>query len=280
MSLNFDVIGKEHGPFFLDYDYKKLSLYALSVGATLPHELQYIYEKEMKIIPTYWASILGFESFTDAYEYGQSIPHTLHFGFDIQFHQALTETSGRISYTIELLRIGDRGEGSGSLADIQAVAYNEKQEKIFTLLTRDIDLSTGGFGGDKPVLPRCEVPDTPPDFEVEDFLGPNQAALYRIDNDPNLLHIDPEFAKEGGFEEPIVMGMCTAGYACRAVVDCVCPNRPEAITDFRVRFTSALPLNQAIITQIWKVGEHRCFFRLIQKDTGTIILNFCEAQWK
>lgn len=278
MSLKFDVIGKKKGPLTLEYNWHKLALYALSVGANVDGELDYVYEKNMKIIPTYWAAILGFEEFTDAYEYGQSLPDTLHFGFDINYHKPITKTEGRIDYTIELLDIYDRGPARGSLAEIQAEAFDEEGDKVFTLITRDIDLSSGGFGGSKPPKMSVYYPEGDPDFEVNDFIGPNQAALYRIDNDPNILHIDPEFAKIGGFDKPIIMGMCTVGYACRALIKTLCPGKPETIKSLKVRFTSPLELNNPVKTQIWKIDDKRAVFRLLNDKTGDIVLNFCEVE--
>ena len=278
MGLKFDVIGRKAGPLRLRYDWRKLALYALSVGANVDGELEYVYEKDMKAIPTYWAAILGFEEFTDSYEYGQSLPDTLHYGFEIHFHQPMVRTEGEIHYTVELLDIFDRGEGRGSLAEIQAEAFNEDEEKVFTLITRDIDMSTGGFGGRKPPKAVVEYPGREPDFTYDDFIGPNQAAIYRIDNDPNILHIDPDFAKLGGFERPIIMGMCTAGYACRALLQTVCGNRPEAIKSFTVRFTSTLEPGRAVRTQIWRTGGHEVAIRLLDAETGTAVLDFCTAE--
>jgi len=278
MGLKFDVIGRKAGPLTLRYDWHKLALYALSVGANVDGELEYVYEKNMKIIPTYWAAILGFEEFTDSYEYGQSLPDTLHYGFEIRFHKPMTRIEGEIHYTVELLDIYDRGEGRGSLAEIQAEAFDESDEKVFTLITRDIDMSSGGFGGQKPSKTAVEYPDRDPDFVCNDFIGPNQAALYRIDNDPNILHIDPDFARLGGFERPIIMGMCTAGYACRALLHTVCENRPETIRSFAVRFTAAMEPGRAVKTQIWRTDEHHVVFRLLDAGTGTAVLNFCTAE--
>ncbi|OOB80602.1 MAG: hypothetical protein BEN19_00080 [Epulopiscium sp. Nuni2H_MBin003] len=276
MSLNFDVIGVKKGPFELEYNWNKLALYALSVGSTVNEELEYVYEKSMKIIPTYWAAILGFTSFTDAYEYGQNIPTTLHFGFEIEFHKPITNTNGKIHYTIELKDIYDRGEGRGSLAIIEAIAYDEQDEKLFTLITKDIDLSTGGFGGEQPPREIVNFPEGTPDFEVKDHIGPNQAALYRIDNDANILHIDPDFALEGGFVKPIIMGMCTVGYACRALLKTVC--QPEQIKKLKVRFTAPLELDQPITTQIWKIDETNAMFKLINNSTNDVVLNFCSVE--
>ena len=278
MALKFEVIGRKAGPLTLKYDWHKLALYALSVGANVNGELEYVYEKDMKIIPTYWAAILGFEEFTDSYEYGQSLPDTLHYGFEIHFHKPMTRTEGEIHYTVELLDIYDRGEGRGSLAEIQAEAFNEDEETLLTLISRDIDMSTGGFGGRKPPRASVVYPDREPDVTYDDFIGPNQAAIYRIDNDPNILHIDPDFAKLGGFERPIIMGMCTAGYACRALIQTVCENHPERIKSFAVRFTSTLEPGRAVKTQIWRTGENTAVFRLLDAETGTPVLNFCTAE--
>ena len=278
MALKFEVIGRKAGPLELQYDWHKLALYALSVGANVNGELEYVYEKNMKVIPTYWAAILGFGEFTDSYEYGQSLPDTLHYGFEIHFHKPMTRTEGKIHYTVELLDIYDRGEGRGSLAEIQAEAFNEDEEKVFTLITRDIDMSTGGFGGKKPPKASVVYPDREPDVTYDDFIGPNQAAIYRIDNDPNILHIDPDFAKLGGFEHPIIMGMCTAGYACRALIQTVCENHPERIKSFAVRFTSTLEPGRAVKTQIWRTEENKVVFRLLDAETGTPVLNFCTAE--
>lgn len=277
MALNFDVVGRMSAPHRLAYDTRKLALYALSVGANVRGELDYVYEKNMKIIPTYWASILGLQSFVDAYEYGQSIPDSLHYGFEITFHQPMLRTDGEIQYTIQLRHIYDRGEGRGSLAEIEAVAYNEVAEPVFTLATYDIDLSTGGFGGETPPRIQMSYPDRAPDFEIDDQVGPNQSALYRIDNDRNLLHIEPDFAKLGGFDRPMVMGMCTAGYACRALIQALCPQKPHAIQYLRMGFTRVLYPSTNITTQIWNIGENQVYFRLLNRETGEIILNFCSA---
>lgn len=278
MGLKFEVIGRKNGPLELEYGWRRLALYALSVGANVDGELAYVYEKDMKIIPTYWASILGFEEFTDSYEYGQYIPETLHYGFDITYHKPITRTEGKIHYTVELKHIYDRGEGRGSLAEIEAVAYDEQEEKVFTLVTRDIDMSSGGFGGERPPKASVSYPDREPDFEVDDFIGPNQAAIYRIDNDTNILHIDPEFARQGGFDRPIIMGMCTAGYACRALIRAVCPGRPEAIRSFGVRFTSALEPGNPVRTRIWRLDDHQVVFCMVNLKTGDMVLNYCTAE--
>ena len=48
MALKFEVIGRKAGPLELQYDWHKLALYALSVGANVNGELEYVYEKNSR----------------------------------------------------------------------------------------------------------------------------------------------------------------------------------------------------------------------------------------
>ena len=52
MALNLDAIGRKIGPLRKDYDWKDVILYALGVGAGAD-ELDYTYEKNLKVIPTF-----------------------------------------------------------------------------------------------------------------------------------------------------------------------------------------------------------------------------------
>jgi peroxisomal enoyl-CoA hydratase 2 len=51
----------------------------------------------------------------------------------------------------------------------------------------------------------------------EEITTPNQAVLYRLCNDRNPLHIDPEMAKMGGFNQPILHGLCFKAITARAI---------------------------------------------------------------
>ncbi|MDX9821129.1 MAG: hypothetical protein RBT20_04285, partial [Syntrophales bacterium] len=52
MALNMDAIGKKLGPLTKRYDWKDVVLYALGVGAGFD-ELDYVYEKNLKVIPSF-----------------------------------------------------------------------------------------------------------------------------------------------------------------------------------------------------------------------------------
>ena len=67
-------------------------------------------------------------------------------------------------------------------------------------------------------------PQRPPDAISEQKTTPNQAFLYRLSGDVNPLHVDPDMSAMGGFEVPILHGLCTYGTTARAVYETYHPD--------------------------------------------------------
>lgn len=67
----------------------------------------------------------------------------------------------------------------------------------------------GGFGfkGTSKLANIPPVPKRQPDYVFKDSTFPSQAFIYRLSDDDNILHIDPEVAKKAGFERPIIHGI-------------------------------------------------------------------------
>ena len=61
---------------------------------------------------------------------------------------------------------------------------------------------------------------------LKDKTFPNQAFFYRLCNDGNPLHIDPEISSKAGFERPIIHGMASYGVVTRNIVQSLLGNNP------------------------------------------------------
>ena len=103
--------------------------------------------------------------------------------------------------------------------------------------------------------------------------SPDQPLLYRLSGDVFELHVDPAFAKKAGFERPIMHGMCTLGYACRALMASFVPGMPEMVRRLNCRFTRPLYPGDPIETLIWKAGEGNVVWRTKNTKTGEILID-------
>jgi NAD(P)-dependent dehydrogenase (short-subunit alcohol dehydrogenase family) len=82
-----------------------------------------------------------------------------------------------------------------------------------------------------------------------------------------------------GFDKPIMHGLCTHGFACRAVIKSLFPGEPERMTRFKVRFSKPLYPGVPIKTQIWKAEEGKAFFRTINAQTGDVVIDRGVVEW-
>ena len=82
-----------------------------------------------------------------------------------------------------------------------------------------------------------------------------------------------------GFDKPIMHGLCTLGFACRAAVKHLFPGEPERLTRFRNRFTKVLYPGESIRTQIWKLEEGKAVFRTVKAETGDVVLDRGIVEW-
>ncbi len=277
MTLNLDAVGKAIGPITKTYDWRDIVLYALGVGAGFD-DLAYCYETRLKVIPSFsigavfdFLAQVGLNS-------GADLTGILHGEQDIIFHNPIP-TEGTLTTEGMITHIYDKGKDTGALVVAEADTFHSNGKKLFTNIFTLFCRRDGGFGGPDALQESVEFPDRAPDLEEESVPSLDQPLLYRLSGDIFALHVDPEFAKATGFEKPIMHGLCTHGFACRAVINHLFPDEPERMTRFRNRFSKTLYPGIPIKTQIWKIKEGYALFRTINSLTAEVIIDRGVVEW-
>ena len=284
MTLNLSAIGKKIGPITGEYDWKDIVLYALGVGAGFD-ELEYVYENKLKVIPSF-AVITAYDLFSEfVARSGVNLTGLLHGEHDLIFYNPIPPEGGRLSSEGRITHMYDKGAGRGALVIGEVDTWHSDGQKLFTNIITLFARLDGGFGGEAGPKEtgdrsgRTEFPDREPDFEELAQPSSDQPLVYRLSGDTFALHVDPDFAKTSGFEGPIMHGLCTHGYACRAVIKHLFPGEPERMTRFRNRFSRALYPGVPIKTQIWKVSEGKALFKTVNAETGKVVIDRGVVEW-
>lgn len=254
MTIDADSVGYETPSTDFDYTWRDTVLYALGVGASADAELDFLYEgRGPKVLPTFYTipTFAVFDTLVD--RIGGDRRGMVHHSQQIDVFRPL-RPSGRLQVTGRVAALYDLKRMAMSVLSIDAL--DEDGELAARGEVTLVLLNDGGFGGERPPKSaRVAPPDRDPDFEVRDRVEPTQALLYRLSGDYNPLHADPEFAAEAGFDRPILHGLCTYGYAGRAVVQEACGGDPDKLGTLRGQFTNPVFPGDMLVTRGWNEPE-------------------------
>lgn len=234
-------------------------LYHLGLGAGLTKpvdakELEYTYERHLKVLPSFgvipvfgamggMASVPGIEI---------NFMMVLHGEQDLEIHRPIP-TAAKILNQPRIAGIYDKGKAA--LIVIEVESRLENGDKLFTNRFGIFARGEGGFGGEPGPKVTLAAPDRAPDAVVETPTMPQQALLYRLSGDKNPLHADPEFAKFGGFDVPILHGLCSYGIVCKAVVDELLGGDVTKVARYQARFAGVFFPGETMVTSMWKEGD-------------------------
>jgi len=180
-------------------------------------------------------------------------------------------SEGKIVQVGQVMNIFDKGKGA--VFHTQITGHLEDGTHLYDVKWITFYVGAGNFGGDPG--PKTEPIDPPegvaPDFSVTDRVPENQAALYRLNGDLNPLHLDPEAAKRGGFDRPILHGLCTYGFATRAIVNGLLGGDVARLRELKVRFSNVVLPGDTLTTQGWK--DDGRYIIQVKTDRAVVINN-------
>ncbi|KAJ3830220.1 HotDog domain-containing protein [Lentinula raphanica] len=260
------------------YTERDVILYNLGIGAT-ETELQWTYEgdEEFSALPTFGvipqfsaSSSLSLDWLPDFN------PAKLLHGEQYLSIKAPIPTTGDLINSARILEVTDKGNAA-AVTIIVETREKYSGDLIFENQSTFFIRGSGGFGGRRsgkdrgPASALNEPPKRVPDAIVEEKTQAIQAALYRLNGDINPLHILPQFAAIGGFEKPILHGLCTMGIAGKHVLQTFGP-----FQDIKVRFVGVVYPGETLVTEIWKEASKVVFLTKV-KERNAIVLAYAGA---
>ena len=252
-EVNLEVIGKKNGPVVFEYTWRDVVLYALGVGAKA-EDLHLVYENYpggLRVLPSFCVvpAMKAFPNPGDEVEWSLF----LHGEQRIKLSRPISP-EGTLVQVGEIRNIYDKGKGA--VYDIIVTGRTEDGGHVYDAEWTIFYLDAGGFGGEPgPKAEKLEPPKgVKPDFSISDRVAENLGALYRLSGDTNPLHLDPEAARRGGFDRPILHGLCTYGFATRAIVEGPLEGDTSRLKEFRARFSNSVYPGDILTTEGWKVN--------------------------
>lgn len=152
-------------------------------------------------------------------------------------------------------------KGKAAVVVTEAETKLKSGEPLWTTRSSVFIRGEGGWGGDRgPSGPQNEPPAKAPDHEVTLVTSPDQAFVYRLSGDRNPLHTDPSFAALGGFDRPILHGLCSYGFTGRALLKALCNNDVTKFEHIEGRFSSPVLPGDALTVKMWNVAPGETVF--------------------
>ncbi|OBH96898.1 MaoC/PaaZ C-terminal domain-containing protein [Mycobacterium sp. E2733] len=261
MVLSDAAVGTPLSPTTFKWDSTDVILYALGVGARPPAELALLNEAcGPAVLPTFalianWWAVKDLRSVLDLGRFP-----IVHSAQSLELHRSIG-VSGELSVQAQVSAVWDKGKH----ATVELSSHGTDADgTVFIARSQTMVLGAGGFGGERG--PAAEPdPDGPPDEVFNDMVRAEQAAIYRLSGDRNQLHIDPAAARKFGFDNVFLHGLCTLGFAARAVINKIGQGDPQSLTSLSCRFAKPVQLDAGLRTEMWRTGNS-VRFRTLQGD--------------
>jgi acyl dehydratase len=260
MPLDPDAVGTTSDPIEASWTSTDALLYAVGIGAG-HEELAFTTENttdvDQQVFPTF-PVVIGWGRGSAMGKIGTFDPALLVHGQQaVTLHRPIP-VEGTVTLTSEITGMYDKGKAAVVESRTRAVLDGAP---LYTTTSSAFIRGEGGWGGDRgPSGPRNVPPERDADHVVTDRTSRDQAFVYRLSGDRNPLHTDPAFAAMGGFDTPILHGLCTYGFTGRALLHALCDGDPARFAHVEGRFAAPVFPGEALTIRMWEVGDGQAVF--------------------
>ncbi|MDO8363216.1 MAG: MaoC/PaaZ C-terminal domain-containing protein [Actinomycetota bacterium] len=266
MPLNPDAVGSAGDLRTTHWTSKDALLYAVGIGAG-QNDLAFCTENSIgipqQVYPTF-AVVAGVDNMSGGSRGMEKIgafnPAMLVHGSQaITLHRPIP-VAAEVTTQDKVVAMYDKGKAA------VVVFENEVKtlagEPLWSTRTAVFIRGEGGWGGDRgPSGAQNEPPaGTAPDHETTYPTSVDQAFVYRLSGDRNPLHTDPQFAAMGGFDRPILHGLCTYGFTGRALLGQLCDDDASRFHHIEGRFSSPVMPGESLTIRSWVTAPGEAVF--------------------
>ena len=262
------------------YTERDCMLYGMAVGMGRDpfdtRELDFVYERRgtLRPVPSQAVTVARHNLI---YEIGLDVPKMLHGEQTLTLHRPLP-TAAEVLADHHVCEVYDRGAAKGLLIETDTRVRLKDGTPLFDVHNLYFARGDGGIGSpatfQKTVQP---MPERAPDMVRVTQTLPWHALMYRLTGDRNVIHADPDIARQMGFKGPILHGSGTMGIACREVLAGVCEYDPARMKTFGTRFSSVVYPGDCIETDIW-VEHKKIRFRCRVPERNAVVLDHGECE--
>lgn len=259
------------------WDEDRVILYHLGLGAgtppTDPLELSYTYEGNLSVLPSF-GTVAAYSSMA-AMSMARGVDINwallLHGEQDLEIRRPIPRR-GEVTSRPRIAHIYDKGRAALMVVEVTSTD-RRRGEVLFINRSSLFIRGEGGWGGDPGPKASNQAPAREPDHIVRSVTLPQQALLYRLSGDKNPLHADPAFAALGGFDRPILHGLCTYGVVCKAAVDAVLGGDPGRARRYQARFVGVVFPGETVVTRMWEDGNRVLLEAAVEERNATVLSN-------
>nr|AFK34726.1 unknown [Lotus japonicus] len=277
------------------YTERDSALYALGIGACASNavdadELKFVYHEDgqesIKVLPTF-AAIIALGSAAFDLPGLQFDPRLLLHGQQyIELYKPFP-SSCHIHNKVSLAGLHDKGKAA--ILEVETKSYEKESGDLLCMNRSTVYLrGAGGFSNSsKPFsysnyplnqTSAVKIPDSKPFSVFEDHTQASQALLYRLSGDYNPLHSDPMIAKVAGFSQPILHGLCTLGFAVRAIIKNICKGDPDMIKSIAGRFFLHVYPGETLVTEMWLEGLRVIYRTMVKERKRTVLSGYVDLR--